>query len=346
MVAMHINHPLSLSDRNLTMEQSALNLLSSPFLWIAVIVLYTLKQGIHFVPQNRGYVIYTLGKYDKTLKAGLNFIVPFVQKIAADRNLKEQSLDISSQTAITKDNISLDIDGILFMKVTDAGAATNNVTDYKIAVTQLAMTTMRNAIGSLELDDCFQSRDRINSTILAAMTEATAPWGVQVTRYEIKDISPPQSIREDMEKQMTAEREKRSVILTAEGVKTAAITKAEGLKQARVLDAEAAKSEAVLGAEAIKEAQVLEATGKAAAIGLVAGAEARALSTIGEKAITEQGKAAILLSLAQEAIAAHQAIAAQSTVVLSDGKTSDNIANTVAQAIAVSSSLKLPAADA
>jgi len=319
-------------------------LLSSPLFWIAIVILYALKQGIHFVPQNRGYVIYTMGKYDKTLSAGLNFIIPFVQTVAADRNLKEQSLDISSQSAITRDNISLSIDGILFMKVTDAGAATNNVTDYKMAVIQLAMTTMRNAIGSMELDECFQSRDAINATILAAMTEATQPWGVMVTRYEIKDITPPQSIREDMEKQMTAEREKRSVILTAEGVKTAAITEAEGLKAARVLDAEGAKAEQVLAAEAFKESQILDATGKAEAIRLVAEADANALTTIGAAANTPAGEAAVLLNLAQDAIAAHQAIADQSTVVLTDGKTGDNVANTVAQAIAVSSSLKLPTA--
>ena len=319
-------------------------LLSSPLFWIAIVILYALKQGIHFVPQNRGYVIYTMGKYDKTLSAGLNFIIPFVQTVAADRNLKEQSLDISSQSAITRDNISLSIDGILFMKVTDAGAATNNVTDYKMAVIQLAMTTMRNAIGSMELDECFQSRDAINATILAAMTEATQPWGVMVTRYEIKDITPPQSIREDMEKQMTAEREKRSVILTAEGVKTAAITEAEGLKAARVLDAEGAKAEQVLAAEAFKESQILDAMGKAEAIRLVAEADANALTTIGEAANTPAGEAAVLLNLAQDAIVAHQAIADQSTVVLTDGKTGDNVANTVAQAIAVSSSLKLPTA--
>ena len=259
-------------------------LLTSPLFWFAIIALYALKKGIHFVPQNRGYVIYTLGKYDKTLKAGLNFIVPFVQRVAADRNLKEQSLDISAQAAITKDNITLLLDGILFMKVTDAAAATNNITNYKVAVVQLAMTTMRNAIGEMELDQCFQSRDAINSKILGAMTEATAPWGVQVTRYEIKDITPPQSIREDMEKQMTAEREKRSVILTAEGVKTAAITRAEGEKQARVLDAEAAKAEQVLAAEASKTSQVLEATGKAEAINLVAIADAGALNIVGEAA--------------------------------------------------------------
>jgi len=317
------------------------NFITSPVLWLTIVILYTLKKGIYFVPQNRGYVIYTLGKYSKTLSAGLNFIIPYVQSVAADRNLKEQSLEIMSQPAITRDNITLEIDGILFMKVTDAAAATNNITDYKLSVTQLAMTTMRNAIGSMELDECFQNRDAINAQILGAMTEATAPWGVMVTRYEIKDITPPQTIREDMEKQMTAEREKRSVILTAEGVKTAAITEAEGQKRARVLDAEAAKAEQVLAAEASKESQVLEATGKAEAIRLVATADANALDVVGQVANTQQGQAAVTLTLAQDAITAHRAIANDSTVVLTDGKTGDNIANTVAQAIAVSSSLKL-----
>jgi regulator of protease activity HflC (stomatin/prohibitin superfamily) len=316
-------------------------LISNPMLWLTIVILYTLKKGIYFVPQNRGYVIYTLGKYSKTLSAGLNFIIPYVQSVAADRNLKEQSLEINSQAAITKDNITLEIDGILFMKVTDASAATNNISDYKLSVTQLAMTSMRNAIGSMELDECFQNRDSINAQILSSMTEATAPWGVMVTRYEIKDITPPQTIREDMEKQMTAEREKRSVILTAEGVKTAAITEAEGQKQARVLDAEAAKSEQVLAAEASKESQILNATGKAEAIRLVAEADANALDVVGEAANTEKGQSAVTLTIAQQAIAAHQAIAKESTVVLTDGKTGDNIANTVAQAIAVSSSLKL-----
>ncbi|MEW6995534.1 SPFH domain-containing protein [Colwelliaceae bacterium MEBiC 14330] len=317
------------------------NIISSPAFWSTIVILYTLKKGIYFVPQNRGYVIYTLGKYNKTLSAGLNFIIPFVQSVAADRNLKEQSLEIMSQPAITRDNITLEIDGILFMKVTDAAAATNNITDYKLSVTQLAMTTMRNAIGSMELDECFQNRDAINAQILGAMMEATAPWGVMVTRYEIKDITPPQSIREDMEKQMTAEREKRSVILTAEGVKTAAITEAEGQKKARVLDAEAAKAEQVLAAEASKESQILEAAGKAEAIRLVADADANALEVVGQAANTEQGKAAVTLTLAQDAIGAHQAIAKDSTVVLTDGKTGENIANTVAQAIAVSSNLKV-----
>jgi len=318
------------------------DLLTSPMLWLTIVILYTLKKGVYFVPQNRGYVVYTLGKYTKTLSAGLNFIIPYVQSVAADRNLKEQSLEIISQPAITKDNITLEIDGILFMKVTDAAAATNNITDYKLSVIQLAMTTMRNAIGSMELDECFQNRDAINAQILSSMTEATAPWGVMVTRYEIKDITPPQTIREDMEKQMTAEREKRSVILTAEGVKTSAITEAEGQKRARVLDAEAAKSEQVLAAEASKESQILTAMGKAEAIRLVAEADANALNVVGQVANTDLGQSAVTLTLAQDAIKAHQAIASESTVVLTDGKTGENIANTVAQAIAVSSSLNLP----
>ena len=321
--------------------ETLINLLTNPLIWIGVVLLYTLKRGVLFVPQNRGYVIYTLGKYSGTLRAGLNFIVPFVQRVEADRNLKEQSLEISSQSAITKDNITLEIDGILFMKVVDAAAATNNVTHYKMSVIQLAMTTMRNAIGSMELDECFQNRDTINAKILAAMTEATQPWGVQVTRYEIKDITPPQSIKEDMEKQMTAEREKRSVILTAEGVKTSAITEAEGQKRARVLDAEAAKAEQVLAAEALKEAQVLEATGKAEAIRLVADADANALKVVGREADTKEGRQAVKLTLAQQAIDAHKAIAAEGTVVLTDGKTGNNVSDTVAQAIAVSNTLKL-----
>jgi regulator of protease activity HflC (stomatin/prohibitin superfamily) len=324
------------------MENIAENILTSPVLWLTIVILYTLKKGDYFDPKNRGNVVYKLGKKRKKIAAGLNFIIPYVQSVAADRNLKEQSLEIISQPAITKDNITLEIDGILFMKVTDAAAATNNITDYKLSVTQLAMTTMRNAIGSMELDECFQNRDAINATILTSMTEATAPWGVMVTRYEIKDITPPQTIREDMEKQMTAEREKRSVILTAEGVKSAAITEAEGQKRARVLDAEAAKSEQVLAAEASKESQILTAMGKAEAIRLVAEADASALEVVGNVANTEGGQSAVMLTLAQNAITAHQAIASDSTVVLTDGKTGENIANTVAQAIAVSSSLKLP----
>ena len=320
--------------------ESIFGFIGSPLLWISIALLYTLKKSVLIVPQNMGYVIYTLGKYSGTRSAGLSFIVPFLQSVAAKRNLKEQSITVPPQTAITKDNISVQIDAILFIRVMDAAAATNSVTNYKLAVQQLAMTTMRNSIGSMEMDDCFQMRDQINSQILNAMAEATDPWGVQVLRYELKDIAPPENILDDMEKQMSAERERRSVILEAEGVKKSEILRAEGDKQAKVLAAEASKAEQVLKAEATKQEQILEAEGKAKAIALVAEAEANALTKVGEAAVTEEGKAAVNLTLAQKAIEAHRAIADEGTVILSDGQTSNNISETVAQAVSVSNALK------
>jgi len=319
---------------------SLISFLSNPTFWIAAVLLFTLKKGVHFVPQNRGYVIYRMGKYTKTLSSGLNWIIPFFDSIAADRNLKEQTLVVPHQSAITKDNVALMIDGVLFIKVIDAAAATNNITDYKLATTQLAMTSMRNAIGTMELDECFQNRAAINAEIQKAMLEATQPWGILVLRFELLEITIPASIKEDMERQMSAERQKRSAILTAEGEKAAAIAKAEGHKASIVLEAEAAREQQVLAAKASKESQTLEAEGKAAAITLVAAAEAGALKTVGDAAATPEGRVAVSFSLAQGAIDAHKAIAKQSTVVLTDGKTGENIANTVAQAMAVSSTIK------
>jgi regulator of protease activity HflC (stomatin/prohibitin superfamily) len=315
------------------------SLLSNPTVWFAAVLLFTLKKGIYFVPQNRGYVVYRFGKYTKTLTSGLNYIVPFIDAIAADRNLKEQTLVVPHQSAITKDNVALMIDGVLFIKVIDAASATNNITDYKLATTQLAMTSMRNAIGTMELDECFQNRAAINAEIQKAMLEATQPWGITVLRFELLEITIPASIKEDMERQMSAERQKRSAILTAEGEKAAAIAKAEGHKAAIVLEAEAAREQQVLAAKASKESQTLEAEGKAAAIKLVAAADAAALQTVGEAATNEAGRIAVNFKLAQGAIEAHKAIAKEGTVILSDGKTGDNIANTVAQAIAVSSTI-------
>ena len=318
---------------------SLFSFLSNPTFWIAAVLLFTLTKGVHFVPQNRGYVIYRMGKYTRTLSSGLNWIIPFFDSIAADRNLKEQTLVVPHQSAITKDNVALMIDGVLFIKVIDAASATNNITDYKLATTQLAMTSMRNAIGTMELDECFQNRAAINAEIQKAMLEATQPWGILVLRFELLEITIPASIKEDMERQMSAERQKRSAILTAEGEKAAAIAKAEGHKAAIVLEAEAAREQQVLAAKASKESQTLEAEGKAAAIKLVAAADATALQTVGDAAATPNGRIAVNFKLAQGTIEAHKAIAKEGTVVLTDGKTGDNIANTVAQAIAVSSTI-------
>ena len=318
---------------------SLFSFLSNPTFWFAAVLLFTLKKGVHFVPQNRGYVIYRMGKYTRTLSSGLNWIIPFFDSIAADRNLKEQTLVVPHQSAITKDNVALMIDGVLFIKVIDAASATNNITDYKLATTQLAMTSMRNAIGTMELDECFQNRAAINAEIQKAMLEATQPWGILVLRFELLEITIPASIKEDMERQMSAERQKRSAILTAEGEKAAAIAKAEGHKASIVLEAEAAREQQVLAAKASKESQTLEAEGKAAAIKLVAAADAGALQTVGDAAATPNGRIAVNFKLAQGTIEAHKAIAKEGTVVLTDGKTGDNIANTVAQAIAVSSTI-------
>lgn len=287
--------------------ESMIGFVTSWYFWIGVFIVITLKSGIKFVPQNRGYVIYTFGKYTKTLGSGINFIIPYVQYIAADRNLKEQTLPIPSQSATTKDNITLDINAVLYIKVTDAAKATNNVNDYKLAVTELAQTTMRNAIGSMELDDCFQQRENINAAIIKAMDDATNPWGVKVIRYEIKDIITPPSIKDDMERQMSAEREKRSAILKAQGARQSEVERAEGESQA---------------------------------IRMVAEAKAFSIETVGEQASSKSGQHAVKFELAQDAIKAHMAIAKEGTIVLSDGQTGNNISNTVAQAVAISDSMR------
>lgn len=324
---------------NVSLITALVNIAMSPATWLFIVVLVTVKKSIYFVPQNIGYVVYTFGKYSRTMAAGMNFKLPFIEQIAAKVSLKEEAIEIPSQSAITKDNITLAINGVLYIKVSDAAAAVNNIQDYKSAVINLAMTSMRNAIGSTELDDCFQKRDQINAMVLSAMSDSTESWGVRVIRYEIKDINPPESISVDMEKQMSAEREKRSVELTAEGFKNSEIRRAEGMKEARVLAAQAANQEAILNAQALNESQVLEATGKAEAIRLVAIAEAEAIRTVGLESSTEAGKTAVMMLLAQEAIKAHSKIAKEGTIILSDGRTGDNIGNTVAQAISVSAAM-------
>lgn len=272
---------------------------------LLVLVLVTLKGGIKFVPQNRAYVIERFGKYSRTLESGLNFLVPFIEQIGADRSLKEQAVDVPSQGAITRDNITLTVDGVLYFRVLDPVKASYGVDDYAFAVTQLAQTTMRSEIGKMELDKTFEERDAINTAIVSAINEAASTWGVQVLRYEIKDIVPPTSVMNAMEQQMKAEREKRATILESEGLKQSAINKAEGEKQA-----------IILAAEADKEEQVLRAEGEAQAIIKVAEAQAEAIEKVGEKAATTEGQKAIELDLATKAISAKQAIAKESTVVL------------------------------
>ncbi len=292
-----------------------------------VLCLVILKSSIKFVPQNRAWVIERFGKYQSTKEAGLNFILPFVDQVAADRSLKEQAYDIPSQAAITKDNISLTVDGVLYFRVLDPYKATYGVEDYIFAVTQLAQTTMRSELGKIELDKTFEDRDALNAKIVQSINEASETWGVAVMRYEIKDITPPASIMDAMEAQMRAERERRAKILESEGERQAAINIAEGEKQSRVLAAEAEKTE-----------QVLAAQGEAEAIRAVANAQADALRVVGETAATDDGQKAVQLDLATKAIEAKQAIAKDSSVVLLPDSGTDP-ASIVAQATSIINTL-------
>lgn len=290
---------------------------------ILVFVILMLKKTVIFVPQNRAWVIERFGKFHSTKVAGLNFIVPFIDRIAADRNLKEVAFDVPSQSAITRDNITLTVDGVLYFRVLDPYKASYGVDDYAYAVIQLAQTTMRSELGKLELDRTFEERDLLNANIVESINEAAEPWGIQVLRYEIKDITPPKSVMDAMEAQMKAERVKRAQILESEGDRQAAINVAEGQKQSKVLAAEADKAE-----------QILKAEGEAQAILAVAEAQAQALRQIGEAANTEDGQKAIQLDLATRAIAAKQAIAKESSVILLPDSSND-ASSLVAQSMAI-----------
>lgn len=304
-----------------------LNKLLSVELLVFVFVLFALKKSIIFVPQNRAWLVERFGKYHSTKLAGLNFVVPFIDRVASDRTLKEVAVDVPSQSAITRDNITLSVDGVLYFRILDPYKATYGVHDYLFAVTQLAQTTMRSELGKLELDRTFEERSMLNANIVESINEAAEPWGIQVLRYEIKDITPPRSVMDAMEAQMRAEREKRARILESEGHRQAAINVAEGAKQSQVLSAEADKTE-----------QVLRAEGEAKAILAVAEAQAEALRKVGEAAHTEEGQKAIQLDLATKAIAAKQAIAKESSVVLLP-EHSTEAASLVAQGMSIIHSL-------
>ncbi len=290
---------------------------------LSAVALVVLKQSVRFVPQNTALVVERFGKYRTTMEAGLNFLVPFIDRVAYSQTLKEQAVDVPSQGAITRDNISLVVDGVLYVKVIDPYKASYGVESYVYAVTQLAQTTMRSEIGKLELDKTFEEREALNTNIVAQINEAATPWGVMVMRYEIKDIDPPRTVLDAMERQMKAEREKRAVVLESEGQRQSSINVAEGQRQARVLAAEAEKAE-----------QILRAEGEASAILAVAEAKAAALETVGAAANTERGQKAIQLNLAEQAIEAKANIARDSSVVLlSDSQT--NAANVVAEAMTI-----------
>jgi regulator of protease activity HflC (stomatin/prohibitin superfamily) len=256
---------------------------------VAFFIVVTLFKIARIVPNQWIYVIERLGKYKGSLEAGFHFLAPFVDKVAYKHSLKEMAIDVPPQGCITKDNISVEIDGVLYMRVIDPVKASYGIRNYQFAIIQLAQTTMRSEIGKIDLDVTFESREGINSQIVNAVDEASDPWGIKVTRYEIKNIETPQTIRDAMEKQMRAEREKREQIAISEGDKQAKINRAEGTKQ-----------EAIKNSEGERIKRENEAKGQAAAILEVAAATAEGIRQVARAIQDPGGKEAVSLRIAEE----------------------------------------------
>ena len=254
------------------------------FVWfllgLVVLALIVLVLNIKIVPQSKAYVIERLGSYRETWQTGLHVKIPFLERVAKIVSLKEQVVDFPPQPVITKDNVTMQIDTVVFYQITDPKLYTYGVERPISAIENLTATTLRNIIGELELDHTLTSRDTINTKIRGILDEATDPWGIKINRVELKNILPPREIQEAMEKQMKAERERREAILRAEGEKASRVLVAEGLKESQILEAEAKKEAAILNAEAIKEAKIRESEGEAEAILKVQQAYAQAIELI------------------------------------------------------------------
>ena len=259
------------------------------FLWgipvvLAIAAIVLVITNIKIVPQSRAYVIERLGTYSATWQTGLHIKIPFIERIAKQVSLKEQVVDFPPQPVITKDNVTMQIDTIVFFQITDPKLFAYGVERPLSAIENLTATTLRNIIGEMELDNTLTSRDIINAKIRGILDEATDPWGIKVNRVELKNILPPKEIQDAMEKQMKAERQRREAILTAEGEKASKILVAEGQKESMILSAQAEKQSAILAAEAIREAKIIEAEGEAEAIRRVEEARAQAINLINEAA--------------------------------------------------------------
>ena len=259
---------------------------------VAVISIILLIKTAVVVPQRSEYIIERLGKYSKSLSAGFHILVPFLDKIAYKRSLKEEVMDIPSQDCITTDNVSVSIDGLLYIQVIDSKLSAYGIADYRFAASQLAQTSLRSVIGKIELDRTFEERDSLNQQVVSAIDEAAQNWGVKVLRYEIKDITPPQSVMDAMEKQMRAEREKRASIATSEGDRQSRINRAEGLKK-----------EAIEVSEGEKQKRINEAEGQAKEIELIAQATAEGIKKVAESLSMAGGETAANLRVAEKYIA-------------------------------------------
>lgn len=264
------------------MEAITMDTIAYVLIGLAIFILLVIIANIKIVPQSKAYVIERLGAYSATWQTGLHVKIPLIERVAKIVSLKEQVADFPPQPVITGDNVTMQIDSIIFFQITDPKLYTYGVERPLSAIENLSATTLRNIIGEMELDHTLTSRDTINSKIRIILDEATDPWGIKVNRVELKNIMPPAEIQDAMEKQMKAERQRREVILRAEGEKASKILVAEGQKESQILQAEGEKQAAILQAEAVKEKKIREAEGEAEAIVTVQQANARAIQLINE----------------------------------------------------------------
>ena len=239
---------------------------------LAALFIIVLMNTARIVPQKSAVVVERLGKYSRTLQAGFHILTPFIDRVAYKHSMKETAVDVPPQMCITRDNIAVEVDGVLYLQVTDPVKASYGIENYLFASTQLSQTTMRSEIGKLELDRTFEERDAINHSIIAAVDKASDPWGVKITRYEIKNIHPPQTVRDALEKQMRAEREKRATIAESEGERQACINVAEGTKQQAIMTSEGEKLKRINEAEGLSEEIKLVADATASGIRAIASA--------------------------------------------------------------------------
>lgn len=298
---------------------------STTFILVGLIFLgfILIASMIKIVPQRTAIIVERLGKYRATFTAGFQVLIPFIDKVRYRHTLKEQAIDVAPQICITRDNIAVEVDGILYLQVLDPQRASYGIDNYRFASIQIAQTTMRSVIGKLELDRTFEERESINATIVEAVDKASDPWGVKVSRYEVKNISPPQSIKDAMEKQMRAEREKRAVIAESEGTRQAKINNADGDKQ-----------EYILKSEGEKMRRINEAAGRASEIEQIAMATANGLRAIANAISDENGLNAVNLRIAEQYLNAFGNMAKTNNTIILPSNLSD-IAGVVATATSV-----------
>jgi regulator of protease activity HflC (stomatin/prohibitin superfamily) len=291
--------------------------------FIIAMFVVLVAEGVRIVPQQNAWVVERLGKFFRVLEPGLNLIVPFMDRVAYKHSLKEVPLDVPEQVCITRDNTQLSVDGILYFQVVDPRLASYGSSNYIQAITQLAQTALRSAIGKMELDKTFESRDEINHMVVTVLDEAGRTWGIKVLRYEIKSLTPPESILRSMQAQITAEREKRAVIATSEGKRQQEINVADGARQAAILESEGQK-----------QAQINKAAGEAGAIQLVADATANAVRVVAAAIAGPGGMEAANLKVAGQYIEAFANLAKASNTMIIPSNVSD-VAGVVASAMTV-----------